>query len=103
MAERPGRAGERGQELLTYGHWLFTIWHRYRQGQLPVEVVKDLMSGLRQLVGLAVEEGARGDHAATARTCQHLLDLKEALWTFVDTPGVEPTNNAAEQALRAHV
>ena len=26
-----------------------------------------------------------------------------ALWTFVDTPGVEPTNNTAEQELRAPV
>lgn len=26
-----------------------------------------------------------------------------ALWTFVDVPGVEPTNNAAERALRPAV
>lgn len=103
IAERPGRAGEIGQELLTYGHWLFTIWHRYRQEQLPAEVFKALMGGLRKLVELALEEGARCDHAATAHTCQHLLDLKVALWTFVDTPGVEPTNNTAEQELRSHV
>ena len=103
MAERPGRAGEIGQELLTYGQWLCTIWHRYREGQLPIEVLKDLRGGLRQLVELTLQEGARCDHAATAPTCQQLLDLKGALWTFVETPGVEPTNNAAEQALRAPV
>jgi hypothetical protein len=103
IAERPGRAGELGQELLTDGHWLLTMWHRYREGQLAVEVFTDLMGGLRRLVELTLQAGARCDHAATAHTCQHLLDLKEALWTFVDTPGVEPTNNAAEQELRAHV
>ncbi|MBU6230121.1 MAG: transposase, partial [Cyanobacteria bacterium REEB459] len=29
--------------------------------------------------------------------------VEPALWTFVQTPGVEPTNNAAEQALRPAV
>jgi transposase len=103
IAERTGRAGEIGQELLTYGHWLFTIWHRYREGQLPAEVFKALMGELRKLVELTLAEGARCDHPATAHTCQNLLDLKVALWTFVDTPGVEPTNDTAEQELRAHV
>jgi transposase len=32
-----------------------------------------------------------------------LLKRKSALWTFVDQDGVEPTNNAAEQALRRGV
>jgi len=32
-----------------------------------------------------------------------LLSLWPALWTFVTVDGVEPTNNAAEQALRPAV
>ena len=32
--------------------------------------------------------------------CAGLLDEYEALWTFGEVPGVEPTNNAAERALR---
>jgi transposase len=28
---------------------------------------------------------------------------RDALWTFVDVPGVEPTNNHAERELRAFV
>jgi transposase len=32
-----------------------------------------------------------------------LLRLWPALWTFVRVPGVEPTNNAAERALRPAV
>jgi transposase len=31
------------------------------------------------------------------------LKIWAALWTFVTTPGVEPTNNAAERALRGPV
>lgn len=32
-----------------------------------------------------------------------MLKVKTALWTFVDLPGVEPTNNAAERAVRPGV
>lgn len=41
--------------------------------------------------------------AKTVRTCQQLLQVEPALWTFVETLGVEPTNNAAERALRPAV
>lgn len=39
----------------------------------------------------------------TRKTCQNILKLEPALWTFVDQEGVEPTNNAAERALRRGV
>jgi len=32
----------------------------------------------------------------TAGTCRDILKRREALWTFVQVEGVEPTNNAAE-------
>lgn len=37
------------------------------------------------------------------RTCQQLLKVEPALWLFVTVEGVEPTNNAAEQAIRPAV
>lgn len=39
-------------------------------------------------------------HYETRRTCLVILKVKPALWTFIDREGVEPTNNAAERALR---
>ena len=41
--------------------------------------------------------------AQTVRTCQQLLQRKEALWTLLEVHGVEPTNNASERALRQSV
>jgi len=58
---------------------------------------------LRQRVEALLDQGTRCGHAKTQRTCQRLLNLAPALWTFVDTPGVEPTNNAAERAIRPAV
>ena len=37
----------------------------------------------------------------TAQTYANLLGQEMSLWTFVRHTGVEPTNNAAGQALRA--
>jgi hypothetical protein len=37
------------------------------------------------------------------RTCRQNLAVAQALWTFLAVPGVEPTNNAAERALRQTV
>jgi hypothetical protein len=36
-------------------------------------------------------------------TCREILKLRQALWTFVRHAGVEPTNNAAERAIRPGV
>jgi transposase len=47
-----------------------------------------------------LEEGAACRCATTAGTCAEILRVEEGLWNFVWFPGVEPTNNAAERALR---
>jgi len=39
----------------------------------------------------------------TAGTCRDILQRREALWTFVQVEGVEPTKNAAERAIRPGV
>jgi transposase len=38
--------------------------------------------------------------AKTAAPCRELLKVEATLWTFVRVEGIEPTNNAAERALR---
>jgi hypothetical protein len=39
-------------------------------------------------------------NARVSGFCKELWERRERLWTFVDVEGVQPTNNAAEQALR---
>jgi hypothetical protein len=57
----------------------------------------------RRRVEAWLRRGTRCRHAKTAATCREVLALAPALWTFVDVPGVEPTNNAAERPLRPAV
>jgi transposase len=111
MAERSGVSRELGEALLQQQEQLFERWHRVRDGtlsrsQLILEVVP-----IRQLLQELLTEGAsypiaKGEKtplAKTVRTCQQLLKVEPALWLFVTVEGLEPTNNAAEQAIRPAV
>src|SRR5262249_16665121 len=58
------------------------------------------ISGLRAEVREALIQGAGCGCPKTAATCRNLIAHEARLWTFVWHEGVEPTNNAAERALR---
>jgi transposase len=61
------------------------------------------MTPLRREVERLLETGSRSSVPKTAGTCQDILKRREALWTFGQVAGVEPTNNAAERAIRPGV
>ena len=61
------------------------------------------MKPIRERVGKLLREGEEVSHQKTSRTCQNILKLEVALWTFVTVEGVEPTNNCAERPLRRAV
>jgi hypothetical protein len=54
-------------------------------------------------VELGYQRGERTPWSKTVRTRQQILQLADGLWTFLETPGIKPTNNAAERALRQTV
>jgi transposase len=61
------------------------------------------LSGVRAAVREQLAAGRACGCAKTEAVCRNLLALEPALWTFVRAEGVEPTNNAAERALRPAV
>lgn len=94
IAERAGRPGRIGRRLLGLGYVMF----RWRE-----RAVEDF-EPLQRRIRAALELGAaQAGCSRTANTCANLLKLWPAMWTFVNRPEVEPTNNAAEQALRGIV
>lgn len=111
MAERSGVSQEIGQALLQRQKRLFRWWHRVRDATMSREKFQVAVAALRQGFKAELEMAAalpigpkeKSPLAKTVRTCGQILKLEAALWTFVDIPGVEPTNNAAEQALRPAV
>lgn len=111
IAERGGESQAIGEALLAQARQLFELWHRVRDGTLTRAGFAAAVVEIRAAVKKWLAEGAsyqavRGDksvRAKTARTCQELLKVEQALWLFVRVVGIEPTNNAAERALRPAV
>lgn len=100
IAERKGQSGKIGKCLLTCVRKMFRYWHKVRDGTLCREKFQTLMEPIRKQVEALLSEGMTCGNSKTEGTCKQLLKVKEALWTFVDKPGIEPTNNLAEQILR---
>ena len=103
FTERGGAAARIGRALLDETTPMFAWWPRVRDGTLGREPFRTAMGPLRARVEALLQDGAACRHAKTAGTCREMLKLAPALWTFIDVPGVEPTNNAAERALRPAV
>ena len=100
---RGGVSEEIGDALLAQAHQMFTWWHRVCEGTLTRSTFRSYMSPLRQEVERLLEAGSQCGVPTTAGTCREILKRHEALWTFVQVEGVEPTNNTAERSIRPGV
>ncbi|MFZ9280841.1 MAG: IS66 family transposase [Vulcanococcus sp.] len=111
IAERQGASSEFGAELLDLQQQLFEHWHRYKDGTIDWPALQhscrpirqEFESTLQRVVELSYQQGERTPWSKTVRTCQQLLQVADGLWTFLKVEGIEPTNNAAERALRQSV
>jgi len=103
MVERGAESAKTGQALLEQSRDLFTRWHRVRDSTLSRTQFQAELKPLRLQIKDLLEAGSRSAQAKTRRACQNILKVEESLWTFARVEGVEPTNNAAERALRRAV
>lgn len=100
MIDRNGDGAEVGRQLLWQSDKLFESWHKVRDGTIRRSTFLQYMNWLRPMVRSSLERGSRCACEKTAATCGELLRLWKCMWTFTRVEGVEPTNNAAERALR---
>jgi transposase len=100
MIDRGGDGIEVGRRLLWQSDRLFESWHKARDGTIRRSTFLQTVAWLRPMVRSTLERGAACACPKTATTCAELLRLWGCLWTFTRIAGVEPTNNAAERALR---
>ena len=103
FSEYSGKAGRIGEQLLEKAELMFHWWHRIRDGTLQRKTFTCRMKSLRTDVERLLGRGTSCGQAKVKRACKRILKLSDALWTFVDVEGVEPTNNAAERAARKGV
>lgn len=102
LVDRGGRLGVWGADFLALSQLVFRLWHLFREGTIDRALLQAAMAPIQQAMHERLVQGARRCDAPES-LCQELLAHEAALWTFVREDGVEPTNNAAEQALRPAV
>ncbi|MBA3392254.1 MAG: IS66 family transposase [Deltaproteobacteria bacterium] len=100
-ATRSGRAGQLGNQLLLWTGIVFDHWHQVRDGTLSRAKFRTRIAPVRAFIERLLEEGA--GLSGIGGSCRDILAHREALWTFIDELGVEPTNNHAERELRGFV
>ena len=93
-----------GARLLDITTRIFAAWYRFRAEAIDRPTLLVDLAPLQAELRRALEDGLDPPHAVVAGAlCANLLDSWPALWTFAHVDGVEPTNNAAERALRPAV
>jgi len=102
LVDRGGRLGVWGSDFLALSRLVFRLWHLFREGTIDRALLQAALVPIQQALHGLLAQGARRCDAPES-LCQELLAHEAALWTFVREDGVEPTNNAAEQALRPAV
>ena len=111
ISSRSGVSRQIGRDLLAQQKKLFRLWRRVRDGTLSrtqfQSAVLLIQERVRSLLGLGADYQISSQEktplASTVRTCRQLQKVEPAMWLFVTVEGLEPTNNAAERAIRPAV
>ncbi len=100
LSERAGVPGRLGRELVGAARAVIARHRVYLEQGHDLAWLEEQLGPLREQIHTLLEKAARCRHPKTANFAAGLLDEYDALWTFCEAPGIDPTNNAAERALR---
>jgi transposase len=99
LALRGGKAvpfAERGEAVCRR---VFRLWRDLQEGKLDRARLGKKIEPVRARMQRLLRDGSASSDKRVAGFCRNVLKLWPSLWTFVKE-AVEPTNNAAERALR---
>lgn len=100
ISERAGSSGIVGAELLVQTNNLFHFWHQFKDGHINRDLLKKKTRPIRIFVEGLLRQRIRSKNKKTSGTCRNILSYDPALWRFLETDGIEPTNNLAERLIR---
>jgi transposase len=103
MVDRNNAGSAIGKELLAMSGQMLGWWKRVRDGTLTKVRFAGRLRAQREFrvrFRAVLERGSACGCAKTAGTCRELLRGEVSMFLFAFVDGVEPTNNAAERALR---
>jgi hypothetical protein len=103
LEEAGGKArslGVAGQNIVKA---IFREWYRVRDGTLRRASLRRRLGPIRARLERLLQRHLNNPVPAARKIAKDLLKHCPALWTFASVEGIEPTNNAAERALRKAV
>jgi transposase len=102
ISQRQGATGRRGKQLVALARDVIAVHRAFLEHGHDYGWLAERLVPLREQIRKLLEQCATGRHQRTANLAAGLLDEYQALWTFADVPDprIDPTNNAAERALR---
>jgi transposase len=103
LVDRGGAAARLGKKLQGIAERVFEAWHLFRGGGIGRLALQRRLDGDARELERLLRAGRRCADGKAAAFCANLLALLPAVWRFVVTEGVEPTNNHAERLLRRGV
>jgi transposase len=103
LIDRGGAAAPLGKKLQRIAERVFEEWHLFRGGTFGRRAMQNHLDGEARELERLLRTGCRCADPKAATFCANLLALLPALWRFVVSDGVEPTNNHAERLLRRGV
>ena len=103
LVDRRGSSAPVGRALLEVARQVFDEWHLFRGGSGDRIQLQRRLEGPAQELERLLQVGRRCADKKTVTFCKNLLGLLPAVWRFVVSDGVEPTNNHAERLLRRGV
>lgn len=103
FVDRGGEGAPIGRALLKQSKKMFRWWRRVRDGTLKRQTFERRMRFVEKEVGRLLRKASVCSSTKTAGMAKEMLKVEMAFWTFVTVEGVEPTNNAAERAIRPAV
>jgi transposase len=103
LVDRGGPAARLGKKLQAIAARVFAEWHLFRGGGIDRSALQARLDGDAQELERLLRAGRRCADTKAATFCANVLELLPAVWRFVVTEGVEPTNNHAERLLRRGV
>jgi transposase len=92
-----------GRKLEEQTKAVFRNWHRFKSGELTWEQFQAQTLPIAKRFNELLYQGGGSHDRKLRNQCLSLYDHHENLWRFLCNPGIEPTNNAAERALRGAV
>lgn len=103
FSERKDQGAKLGESLLLVTQAMLHEWHRVRDGTLTRARFRIIADNAQLAIERLLECGVALDLRGVSGACADMLAHKAAFFTFARHPGVEPTNNHAERALRPFV